>query len=138
MRKLALLLFIVSVIICSAESFVGLMFTDQIGTSIAVALDGLNITHVEDKAVITNSSDTTELPLASLASMPAVKSGYTELASFTVPAEYGSTLLVTRPGGGPGGGGQGGAMLITAEGLSSGTSYTITCGSSTTTATAKQ
>ena len=72
MRKLALLLFIVSVIICSAESFVGLMFTDQIGTSIAVALDGLNITYVEDKAVITNSSDTTELPLASLASMPTV------------------------------------------------------------------
>ena len=72
MRNLALLLFIVSVIICSAESFVGLMFTDQIGTSIAVALDGLNITYVEDKAVITNSSDTTELPLASLASMPTV------------------------------------------------------------------
>lgn len=69
MRKLALLLFTVSVIICSAESFVGLMFTDQIGTSIAVALDGLNITYIEDKAVITNSSGTTELPLASLASM---------------------------------------------------------------------
>lgn len=72
MRKLALLLFIVPVIICSAESLVGLMFTDQIGTSIAVALDGLNITYVEDKAVITNSSGTTELPLASLASMPTV------------------------------------------------------------------
>ena len=75
---------------------------------------------------------------ASANTVIAVKSGSTELASFTVPAEYGSTLSVTRPGGGPGGGCQGGAMLITAEGLSSGTSYIITCGSSTTTATAKQ
>lgn len=75
---------------------------------------------------------------ASANTVIAVKSGYTELASFTVLAEYGSTLSVTRLGGGPGGDGQGGAMLITAEGLSSGTSYTITCGSSTTTATAKQ
>lgn len=72
MRKLTLLLFIVSVIICSAESFVGLMFTDQTGTSTALAIDGLNISFVEDKAVITKSTGTTELPLASLASMPTV------------------------------------------------------------------
>lgn len=74
----------------------------------------------------------------------AIQSGSQTLASFIVPDNYVSTGGGTRPGfappGGPGGdrpGGQGsGSMLITCPGLVTGSSYTITCGSSTSTSTA--
>ncbi|MGN0224265.1 MAG: carbohydrate-binding domain-containing protein, partial [Muribaculaceae bacterium] len=70
-----------------------------------------------------------------------IKSGTTELATFTVPAEYGSTLSAMAGPGGPGGGGPGGSssggMVITCPELVSGSSYTITSGTSTATATAK-
>lgn len=69
-----------------------------------------------------------------------VKNGTTELTTFTIPAEYGTTLSAPGAPGGPGGGGAGStsaAMVITAPTLTNGTSYTITSGSSTATATAK-
>ena len=70
----------------------------------------------------------------------AVKNGTTILASFTIPNGYSpSSGGGGRPGGGggwgPGGGGQGGSgfsYLLSCPGLSSGTSYTVTIGSSST------
>ncbi len=73
--------------------------------------------------------------------------GTNELASFVVPEAYvggggmGGFYGPGGPGGGnrPGGGGPGGgggSMLITCPGLTSGTSYTITAGTTTTTGTA--
>ena len=62
--------------------------------------------------------------------------------TFTIPSDYGSSSNGNRAGGGPGGnGGPGvnssGNLLISAEGMVSGSSYTIKSGSSSTTATAK-
>lgn len=66
--------------------------------------------------------------------------GATQLASFTVPADYGTTgttMFAGRPGGpgGPGGS-SGGGIVITCAGMTSGNSYTLTCGSTSTTVTA--
>lgn len=67
-----------------------------------------------------------------------IKSGTTELATFTIPAEYGSTLpVIAGPGGGGPGGSSSGGMVITTPALVSGSSYTVTSGSSTSTSTAK-
>ncbi len=87
-----------------------------------------------------------------------LKSGSDTLASFTVPSTYSSSQggwggrAAAGPGGGgpggggnpgggggnPGGGGQGGSasVLITCAGLTQGSSYTITSGSASATATA--
>lgn len=84
-----------------------------------------------------------------------LKSGNTELASFTVPSNYSSSgnnsSIGGRAGFGPGGnnggfgpGGNGGpggnsgssSVLITCAGLTSGSSYTMTSGSSSSTVTA--
>ena len=84
-------------------------------------------------------------------------SGSTTLASFAVPASYSSSSSSGGMGGrmggfggqggpggpggqgGPGGGGMGGSsVLITLAGLTSGSSYTLTNGSSSTTVTAKK
>ncbi len=77
-----------------------------------------------------------------------LKSGSTTLATFTIPSNYGTS---SRPGmdsrfGGPGGGGPGGggggpgggsgSVLITCAGLTSGSSYTLTSGSSSASVTA--
>lgn len=78
-----------------------------------------------------------------------LKSGSTVLATFTVPSTYTSSSQGGGQGGrngAPGGqgGGQGGgnfgggsSVLITCAGISSGSSYTMTSGSSSTTVTAK-
>ena len=75
-----------------------------------------------------------------------LKSGDTVLATFTVPSNYSSSSSSGGPGGwspeqkaGPGGpGGWGGSsVLITCPGLASGSSYTMTSGTSTTTVTAQ-
>ncbi len=71
-----------------------------------------------------------------------VKSGNNELASFTVPENYSGSSSSgggNRPGGGGGGmwGGSNGNVLISCAGLTSGSSYTVTIGSSSSTATAK-
>ncbi len=77
-----------------------------------------------------------------------IKSGNTTLATFTVPSNYSSSTsggggggFGPRMGGGPGGGGQGGnsrgsSILISCAGLTSGNSYTITIGTSSSTASA--
>ena len=75
-----------------------------------------------------------------------LKSGNDVLATFTVPSNFTASKnsggFGGRAGGGPGGGGPGGnfgnssSVLITCAGLSSGSSYTMTSGSSSTTVTA--
>lgn len=76
-----------------------------------------------------------------------LKSGDTVLATFTVPDNYSSSNQGGGPGGwgapanagpgGPGGGGWGGSsVLISCAGLTSGSSYTITSGTSSSTVTA--
>ncbi len=73
-----------------------------------------------------------------------VKSGDEVLATFTVPAEYSSTRAIFYgPGNGPGGGGWqpggssgNGSLMISCPDLTSGKSYTVVNGSSSTTATA--
>lgn len=78
-----------------------------------------------------------------------LKSGDTVLATFTVPDNYSSSNQGGGPGGwgapanaGPGGGGPGGggwggsSVLISCAGLTSGSSYTMTSGTSSSTVTA--
>lgn len=72
-----------------------------------------------------------------------LKSGDTTLATFTVPSNYktssgGGPRVNAAPGGGGGGGwgGSGSSVLVTCPGLTSGSSYTLTCGSSSSTVTA--
>ncbi len=71
----------------------------------------------------------------------AIKSGSTTLATFTVPSNYSSGSSGGGGGfggmNGPGGGGNSGSsILISCPSLSSGSSYTVTCGSASATATA--
>ncbi len=77
----------------------------------------------------------------------AIKNGSTTLATFTVPSNYSSGNNgggghggfggMNAPGGGGGGwGGSGSSILISCPSLTSGSSYTVTCGSSSATATA--
>ena len=76
----------------------------------------------------------------------AIKSGSTTLATFTVPSNYSSGNSggghggfggMNAPGGGGGGwGGSGSSILISCPSLTSGSSYTVTSGSSSATATA--
>ncbi len=78
-----------------------------------------------------------------------LKSGSTTLATFTVPSNYSSSStgggggggFGPRIGGGPGGGGHGGnsggsSILISCPDITSGRSYTVTSGTSSSTATA--
>lgn len=82
-----------------------------------------------------------------------LKSGSTTLATFTVPDNYTSSSFGGRstsmqapggggpggggnPGGGPGGNTGSGGLLITCAGLTSGSSYTLTVGTSSTSVTA--
>ncbi len=66
-----------------------------------------------------------------------VKSGATELATFTVPEGYSSSGNTGGGFPGMGGGSRGGGLLISCPGLVNGTSYTVSVGTSTTTATAQ-
>ncbi len=67
-----------------------------------------------------------------------LKSGDTELASFTVPDNYSNSSAGggNRPGGG-GWGGSNGNILLSCAGLTLGSSYTLTVGTSSSTVTAK-
>lgn len=73
-----------------------------------------------------------------------LKSGDTVLATFTVPANYstsgngGGPRGAGGPGGGGGGnwGGSGSNVLVSCENLTSGNSYTLTSGTSSSTVTA--
>ena len=65
-----------------------------------------------------------------------VESGDKTLHTFTIPSDYNISSNGSRPGGGPGGNSSGN-LLVSTEGMVSGSSYTIKSGSSSTTATAK-
>ena len=65
-----------------------------------------------------------------------IGSGDKTLYTFIIPSDYVSSSNGNRAGGGPGGNSSGN-LLISAEGMVSGSSYTIKSGSSSTTATAK-
>lgn len=94
------------------------------------------------------TSESTQPFVSGNASMTAgstvtLKDGSTVLATFTVPENYSSSSSSQggRPGGGPGGGpggmgGQGG-VLVSCPGLKSGSTYTLTAGSSSSSLTAK-
>lgn len=92
------------------------------------------------------SSESTQAYVSGSASVSAgtevsLKSGDNVLASFTIPDGYTSTSSSSggnmRPGGGMGSS-SGSSMLITCPGLTSGSSYTLTAGSSTSSVTASQ
>ena len=96
---------------------------------------------------VPSSSESTQPYVSGTGSVSAgstieIKSGNEVLASFTVPSEYTSTAT-SGPGGRPGGGGPGGfggggsSILVTCPGLSSGSSYTLVNGSSSSTVTAR-
>ena len=71
----------------------------------------------------------------SAGSTVSLKNGSTTLAQFSIPSGYSSSSSSSM--GGPGGGGSSaGALLLTAPGLSSGSSYTLTLGNSSTSVTA--
>ncbi|MGI6223901.1 MAG: carbohydrate-binding domain-containing protein [Prevotella sp.] len=65
-----------------------------------------------------------------------LKSGSTTLASFTVPSSYNGSSTGGGMGGGMGGG-NGSSIMISAPGMTSGSSYTLTTGSTSTTVTAR-
>ena len=78
----------------------------------------------------------------SAGSVITLKNGTDTLATFTVPDTYKSSSSSGGGGGGrPGGGGSWGgsnsSVLITCPGLTSGSSYTLTCGSSSSTVSAR-
>lgn len=71
-----------------------------------------------------------------------LKSGDEILATFVVPENYvagtgGFGGGFGRFGGRPGGGSQGGSVLVSCEGLTAGSTYTLVCGSSSATVTAQ-
>ncbi|MGN1263648.1 MAG: hypothetical protein ACI4TW_06385, partial [Prevotella sp.] len=63
--------------------------------------------------------------------------GSNTLATFTVPSFYGNTQMPVAPTG-PGGGNttSGGSIVISCAGLTSGSSYTLVCGTTSSTVTA--
>ncbi len=84
------------------------------------------------QAYVTGSGSVTAGSTVSL------KSGDTVLAEFTVPDNYTTSGGgYFEPGGGPGGGGRGSSILITCAGLTSGSSYTLVNGSSSSSVTAR-
>lgn len=101
---------------------------------------------------VPSTSESTQPYVSGSASVTAgstitLKSGSTTLATFTVPSNYSSSSGGGRfasanapggggnPGGGPGGN-SGSSVLITCAGLTSGSSYTLTSGSSSSSVTA--
>ncbi len=72
-----------------------------------------------------------------------LKNGTDTLATFTVPSNYASSSSSqgggNRPGGGNwgGGGGRSSSLLVTCPGLTSGSSYTLTCGASSSSVSAR-
>lgn len=94
-----------------------------------------------------STSESTQPYVSGSASLSAgqtvtLTSGSTTLATFTVPDNYNSSSSGGGGGGwggGPGGGGWGGgsSVLVSCAGLTSGSSYTLTCGSSSSNVTAR-
>ena len=104
------------------------------GTLIAVGgNNSVPSSSASTQAYVTGSGSVTAGSTVSL------KSGDTVLAEFTVPDNYTSNGGgLHEPGGGPGGwGGRGSSILITCAGLTSGSSYTLVNGSSSSSVTAR-
>ena len=96
---------------------------------------------------VPNSSASTQPYVSGSATLKAgstvtLSSNGTTLATFTVPSNYtssGSSMGGGGRPGRPGGGSSGGSsVLVTCPGLTSGSSYTLTCGSTSSTVTATQ
>lgn len=113
-------------------------------------LTGGNILGVGGNNSVPGNSQSTQAYVSVSASVTAgstveIKNGSELLGTFTIPADYTSSGSSSGGGGRPGGwggggwGGQGGgsSLLISVPGLTANTSYTITCGSTSTTATAR-
>lgn len=95
---------------------------------------------------VPNSSASTQPYVSGSASLTAgstvtLSSNGTTLATFTVPSNYTSSGGSTGGGGRPGRPGSssgGSSVLVSCPGLTAGSSYTLTCGSSSSTVTAQQ
>lgn len=94
---------------------------------------------------VPSSAESTQPYVSTQASLTAgstvsISDGSTVLATFTVPDNYSASAggggFRPAPGGNRPGGGGGGAVLISCAGLSSGSSYSVSCGGSTSSATA--
>ena len=107
------------------------------GTVLGIGGGNNTVTATTDSQCVLSTSSSTY----SAGTAVTIKSGTTELASFTIPSDYSPTSggggggPGGGPGGGgwPGGGGQGGHgfnFLLSCSGLTSGNNYTVTIGSS--------
>ncbi len=118
-------------------------------------ITGGNVLAVGGSSNNVTSTNGSQCVLATTGSVSAgtsisVKSSSSTLASFTIPSGYspssgGGMMAITRAGGGPGGGGNnpggGGSsssfkVVVSCSGLSSGNTYTVTVGSSSSSCTA--
>lgn len=114
----------------------------------SVIFTGGTLLAVGGKNSVPSSSESTQPYVSGNVTVTAgntvtLKSGDTVLATFTVPDNYTASGSGGRfaPGGGPGGFGPGGSssqggVLITCPGLTTGSTYTMTCGTSSATVTA--
>lgn len=98
------------------------------GNVLAIAANNNSVTSTSGSQCVVSASGS-----VSANNMVSVKSGSTTLVSFTVPSGYTSS---NSGGFGPGGGNSQKSVLISCAGMTSGSTYTVTLGSTSTTAKA--
>ena len=98
------------------------------GNVLAIAANNNSVTSTSGSQCVVSASGS-----VSANNTVSVKSGSTTLVSFTVPSGYTSS---SSGGFGPGGGNSGKSVLISCAGMTSGSTYTVTLGSTSTTAKA--
>ena len=98
------------------------------GNVLAIAANNNSVTSTSGSQCVVSASGS-----VSANNTVSVKSGSTTLASFTVPSGYTSS---SSGGFGPGGGNSRKSVLISCAGMTSGSTYTVTLGSTSTTAKA--
>ena len=98
------------------------------GNVLAIAANNNSVTSTSSSQCIVSASGS-----VSANNTVSVKSGSTTLVSFTVPSGYTSS---SSGGFGPGGGNSRKSVLISCAGMTSGSTYTVTLGSTSTTAKA--
>ena len=98
------------------------------GNVLAIAANNNSVTSTSGSQCVVSASGS-----VSANNMVSVKSGSTTLVSFTVPSGYTSS---SSGGFGPGGGNSRKSVLISCAGMTSGSTYTVTLGSTSTTAKA--
>lgn len=96
------------------------------GTVMAIGGGNNTVTSTSGSQCLLSTSSSS----ASANTAVSVKNGSSTLASFTIPAEYSTSSSGGGGGFGPGGGGGGLSCLISCPGLTSGSSYTVSIGSS--------